>query len=123
QAMENPIARTNHPRWWVDRLQQAYPQQCDQLLAAANRPGPMVLRVNIRRAQVDQVLDSFRNAGIEAWAVPPQAVVLAEPRPVQALPGFDRGGWSVQDLSAQQAGLRAEERRGGKACGSRSTRC
>lgn len=105
QAMENPIARTNHPRWWVDRLQQAYPQQCDQLLAAANRPGPMVLRVNIRRAQVDQVLDSFRNAGIEAWAVPPQAVVLAEPRPVQALPGFDRGGWSVQDLSAQQAGL------------------
>src|SRR5690606_4535181 len=32
------------------------------------------------------------------------AIVLAEARPVHALPGFEQGWWSVQDLSAQQAG-------------------
>ena len=104
QAGQDPVAEHNHPRWWVDRLQQAYPQQWRELLAAANRPGPMALRVNARRAHVEQVLDAFRAAGIEAWSPQPQAIVLAEPRPVQALPGFEQGWWSVQDLSAQQAG-------------------
>src|SRR5690606_22890769 len=67
-------------------------------------PGPMALRVNARRARGEQVLDAFQAAGIEAWSPQPQAIVLAEPRPVQALPGFEQGWWSVQDLSAQQAG-------------------
>lgn len=104
QALQNPVAQHNHPLWWVSRLQQAYPLQWESLLEAANRPGPMALRVNARRAQVDHVLDAFRSAGIEAWSPRAQAIVLAEPRPVQALPGFEQGWWSVQDLSAQQAG-------------------
>lgn len=104
QAMEDPVAQYNHPRWWVGRLQQAYPLQWEALLAAANRPGPMALRVNARRATVDHVLDAFRAAGIQAGSPRPNAIVLAEPRPVQALPGFEQGWWSVQDLSAQQAG-------------------
>ena len=105
QAMQDPVALHNHPLWWVERLQQAYPLQWQELLAAANRPGPMALRVNARRARVDHVLDAFHQAGIEAWSPQPQAIILAEPRPVQALPGFEQGWWSVQDLSAQQAGL------------------
>lgn len=104
QAMQDPVAEHNHPRWWVERLQQAYPVLWRDLLAAANRPGPMALRVNARRAHVEQVLDAFRAAGIEAGSPQAHAIVLAEPRPVQALPGFEQGWWSVQDLSAQQAG-------------------
>lgn len=104
QAMRDPVAQHNHPAWWVGRLQQAYPAQWQALLAAANRPGPMALRVNARRARVDHVLDAFHSAGIEAESPMPGAIVLAEPRPVQALPGFDEGWWSVQDLSAQLAG-------------------
>lgn len=104
QAMENPEAQHNHPLWWVERLQQAYPLQWQSLLEAANRPGPMALRVNARKARVDHVLDAFKQAGIEAWSPQPDAIVLTEPRPVHALPGFDEGWWSVQDLSAQQAG-------------------
>jgi len=104
QAMQDPVAEHNHPLWWVGRLQQAYPLKWQKLLKAANRPGPMALRVNTRRAHVAQVLDAFRAVGIEAWSPQPQAIVLAEPRPVHALPGFEQGWWSVQDLSAQQAG-------------------
>lgn len=104
QAMENPEAQHNHPLWWVERLQQAYPQQWQQLLEAANRPGPMALRVNARRAHVEDVLGSFRQVGIGACSPRPDAIVLAEPRPVHALPGFEQGWWSVQDLSAQLAG-------------------
>ena len=105
QVLSDPIAQYNHPDWWVGRLQQAYPEKWQALLAAADRPGPLALRVNARRARVDHVLDAFRNAGIEAASPMPGAIVLAEPRPVQALPGFEQGWWSVQDLSAQQAGV------------------
>lgn len=104
QAMQNPVARYNHPSWWVERLQQAYPDRWQALLAASDRPGPMALRVNARRASVDHVLDAFRSAGIPADSPVAGAIVLAEPRPVQALPGFAQGWWSVQDLSAQRAG-------------------
>ncbi|NYT25712.1 16S rRNA (cytosine(967)-C(5))-methyltransferase RsmB [Alcaligenaceae bacterium] len=104
QAMRDPVAQYNHPGWWVEHLQQAYPSQWRELLAAADRPGPMALRVNTRRARADQVLDAFRAAGIQADSPMPDAIVLAEPRPVRALPGFEQGWWSVQDLSAQLAG-------------------
>lgn len=103
QALRDPLAQYNHPQWWVERLQQAYPEHWQALLEAADRPGPLALRVNARRAHVEQVLDAFDAAGIEAFSPMPGAVVLAEPRPVQALPGFEEGWWSVQDLSAQLA--------------------
>ena len=104
QALHDPVAKYNHPAWWVERLQQAYPDQWQALLAAADRPGPLVLRVNARRARVDHVLEAFQKQGIEAHSPMPGAIVLDQPRPVQALPGFDQGWWSVQDLSAQLAG-------------------
>lgn len=104
QAMQNPLARYNHPAWWVERLQKAYPDQWQVLLDAADRPGPMALRVNARRAHVEDVLDALRSAGIVATSPGDDAIVLAEPRPVHALPGFAQGWWSVQDLSAQLAG-------------------
>ena len=103
-ALKDPVARYNHPTWWVERLQQAYPDQWQELLAAADRPAPMVLRVNARRARPEHVLDALRAAGVQADAPTADAIVLAEARPVHALPGFEQGWWSVQDLSAQQAG-------------------
>lgn len=104
QAMQNPLARYNHPAWWVARLREAYPDRWGALLEASDRPGPMALRVNARRARVDHVLEAFRAAGVQAESPANGAIVLAEPRPVQALPGFAQGWWSVQDLSAQLAG-------------------
>lgn len=103
RVMQQPEARHNHPRWWIERLRRAYPEQWQALLLAANRPGPMVLRVNRRRAEVVEVMRALASAGIEVADAGDGALMLVQPRPVQDIPGFDEGWWSVQDLAAQQA--------------------
>src|SRR5690606_9708972 len=67
-------------------------------------PGPMTLRVNLRRVTVDRVLSELSAADVEATAVGVSGITLTTARPVQAVPGFAQGWWSVQDASAQQAG-------------------
>lgn len=103
QTAHKPEAVWNHPAWWIKQLKQSYPERWEYLLESANRPGPMTLRVNARRASVDQVLGELAAAGIEARALGGMAIALALARPVHTLPGFAQGCWSVQDASAQQA--------------------
>ncbi|MGB6103434.1 MAG: 16S rRNA (cytosine(967)-C(5))-methyltransferase RsmB [Pusillimonas sp.] len=105
QAAENPEAVFNHPAWWIARLRRSYPDQWESLLRAANVPGPMTLRVNVRRSSVPRMLEALREADIPAAPVRDEAIVLLAPRPVHDVPGFEQGWWSVQDLAAQQAGL------------------
>src|SRR5690606_9350155 len=103
QARQNPEAFYNHPEWWIEKLRRAYPAQWEQLLEAANIPGPMILRVNVRRSSVADMLRALEAAGVDAFQAGPDALALVAPRPVQAIPGFEQGWWSVQDLAAQQA--------------------
>ncbi|PLC48890.1 methyltransferase [Pollutimonas subterranea] len=103
QARQNPVAVFNHPKWWITQVRRAYPAQWQELLSAANRPGPMTLRVNARRSSVEKMLAELDAAGIQAMSPAPGAIVLSTPRPVQSVPGFEQGWWSVQDLAAQQA--------------------
>lgn len=105
QAGENPEAVFNHPAWWVAQVRRSYPDQWEALLHAANVPGPMTLRVNVRRCSVTQLLAALKAADMPAVHVRDEAIVLLTPQPVQAIPGFEQGWWSVQDLAAQQAGL------------------
>lgn len=104
QAQQKPTARWNHPQWWINRLKKSYPHQWEQILRRSNSPAPLSLRVNARRCSVAQLLAALAEQGIEAHAVGEQGVVLAQARPVQQLPGFAEGWWSVQDTSAQLAG-------------------
>ncbi|MFC4275925.1 16S rRNA (cytosine(967)-C(5))-methyltransferase RsmB [Achromobacter aloeverae] len=103
QAAKTVEGRWNHPQWWVDKLRAAYPDAWQELLAAANVPAPLTLRVNRRRASREQVLDAFAAAGIGAEPSGAAGLALAQPRPVAQLPGFDLGWWSVQDAGAQLA--------------------
>ncbi len=103
QARQYPEAVFNHPNWWISKVRRAYPDKWQALLMAANRPGPMALRVNARRSSVEKMMAELEAAGIEATSPAPGAIVLSTPRPVQAVPGFEEGWWSVQDLAAQQA--------------------
>ncbi len=96
-------ARHNHPRWWIDRLQADWPAQWQAVLAADNQRPPMTLRVNARRDTPAGYVQRLAEAGIEACVAGPQAVMLAEPQPVQRLPGFADGDVSVQDAAAQLA--------------------
>jgi 16S rRNA (cytosine967-C5)-methyltransferase len=99
----DPVARWNHPGWWIDRLRQDHPQQWEAILRANNTAAPMTLRVNVRRANRDELLRQWAQAGIEATAVGEDGVVLAKPRPVHDVPGFSEGLVSVQDAAAQLA--------------------
>jgi 16S rRNA (cytosine967-C5)-methyltransferase len=99
----NPEARWNHPRWWIERLKKDHPRHWQQILDANNGLPPMTLRVNARKATAAAYLSELAAAGIEASAVGEHGIVLARPRPVHEIPGFDDGTVSVQDAAAQMA--------------------
>ena len=99
----DPEAHWNHPRWWIDRLKADHPQHWQAVLAANNQPPPMTLRVNAQQTRVDDYRIRLAEAGMPAHAVGAQGLVLAQPCPVTALPGFAEGAVSVQDAAAQMA--------------------
>lgn len=93
----------NHPRWWIDRLRADHPAHWEAVLAAGNAPPPMTVRVNVRRASVEDSLAELGSAGQGARRIGPQALRLDRPCDVAQLPGFAEGRLSVQDLAAQMA--------------------
>lgn len=103
QLEQAPEACWNHPVWWVDALRHAWPAHWEALLRAANQPGPMVLRANARRTTPQALQEQLQAAGHESRRVGEDGLQLLVPRPVQTLPGYAEGLWSVQDLSAQRA--------------------
>lgn len=102
-ARRDPVARHNHPRWWLERLKADWPAHFEALLAANNRRAPMTLRVNARRDTPSHYVQRLADAGLSGRVVGPQAVVLDRPAPVLQLPGFADGDVSVQDAAAQLA--------------------
>jgi len=93
----------NHPQWWIDRLQAEYPQDWQQLLAAAQKPAPMTLRVDRKHHTVAAYQAQLQSLGMGATAVGAFGLQLHKPVPVQRLPGFAQGHVSVQDAAAQLA--------------------
>jgi 16S rRNA (cytosine967-C5)-methyltransferase len=102
-VLDKPVARWNHPQWWLDRLRADWPGQWQGILAAAQARPPMCLRVNARQATGVQYLERLEVAGLASRLVGPQAIVLDAPVPVERLPGFADGAVSVQDAAAQRA--------------------
>lgn len=98
-----PQALWNHPQWWIARLQQDHPADWQQILAANNRHAPMTLRVNALQATVAQYQQLLSAQQMDARPVGESGLELAQPQPVQALPGFAQGQVSVQDAAAQMA--------------------
>lgn len=98
-----PLAMWNHPRWWIDRLKKDHPRGWRDILHEGNAHAPMTLRVNVRRADPDEVLQTLHTADIAAHRQGEAAIVLREARPVHAIPGFAEGLVSVQDAGAQLA--------------------
>jgi 16S rRNA (cytosine967-C5)-methyltransferase len=103
EASRGEPGRHGYPQWWIDRVRAAYPEAWQALLATGNVHPPMTLRVNRRRTTVDEYLAELAAAGIAARRIGDSGVRLSEPRPVEALPGFDAGRASVQDAGAQLA--------------------
>jgi len=97
-------ARFSHPEWIVDALRHDYPEDWSRILDAGNELPPMWLRVNTLQTTRAAYLAKLEASGLKGWPGDvATAVRLEEPVAVAALPGFDAGEVSVQDLSAQRA--------------------
>ena len=44
----DPLARFNHPAWWLDHLRADWPDRWQAIADADNVHPPMTLRVNVR---------------------------------------------------------------------------
>ncbi|MEJ0036362.1 MAG: 16S rRNA (cytosine(967)-C(5))-methyltransferase RsmB [Gammaproteobacteria bacterium] len=102
---ESLAVRTAHPPWLVDEIQAAWPWRAESILMANNGHPPLVLRVDLSRTSVADVIAELATTGVEAKAVPwvASAIELTQAVSVTDLPGFAEGKVSVQDAAAQLA--------------------
>lgn len=101
----DPAACHQHPRWWIARIQSAYPEHWQNMLAVGNSHPPMTLRVNRRRTDGEAYLALLHATGIAARLLERNghAILLEHPQGIAKLPGFHEGLVSVQDWGAQRA--------------------
>jgi 16S rRNA (cytosine967-C5)-methyltransferase len=93
------------PDWiiqvWLAQLGLA---ETEQLCEWMNQTPTIDLRVNILRTSIAEVELAFKSRGIFVKPLPqvPQALrLIGNTGPIQNLPGFREGWWTVQDSSAQ----------------------
>lgn len=98
-------SKHNHPRWLIDMIAADWPDDLDAILAANNARAPMWLRANSMRTTAQDYAATLTAHDIEHADLPGfgQALRLAQPVAVAALPGFAAGEVSVQDAAAQIA--------------------
>ncbi|MGB7501621.1 MAG: 16S rRNA (cytosine(967)-C(5))-methyltransferase RsmB [Azonexus sp.] len=99
----DPVAASQHPAWWLRRLQAAYPVLWPEIVSAGNQPPPMALRVNRRRCSPAEYQVRLSAEGIGSTPFGEAGLILDKPLPVDRLPGFAAGLVSVQDPTAQMA--------------------
>ena len=100
-------AAWQHPQWWLNRLQKDWPDKWQAIADGGNRKPPMGLRINPLAITPKAYVEALAAEGI-ALQPPvaedgPEALLLAQPRPADALPGFKQGQVVIQDIGAQQA--------------------
>src|SRR5690606_33174076 len=105
-------ARHEQPAWWIDAVKAAWPRQWEAILAVSLSHAPLVLRVNRRRAVGDPVASQdpvaaasrrLADAGLPNRRVGAEALVLDRAVPIERIPGFADGDFTVQDAGAQLA--------------------
>ena len=104
-ANRSPVCHFSHPKWLINAIKRAWPEQYQAILASNNQSPPMTLRVNERQNKPSQYLHALLDQCIPAKpsAIAMQAITLTRPQAVDQLPGFQAGAVSVQDESAQLA--------------------
>ncbi|MBH8574733.1 16S rRNA (cytosine(967)-C(5))-methyltransferase [Nostocaceae cyanobacterium CENA369] len=109
QLPENPVERLgilhSFPDWiiqvWLDQLSFA---ETEKLCEWMNQTPTIDLRINPLRTDIGTVEAALQSAGILVRRIAdlPQALrLIGSTGPIQNLPGFSEGWWSVQDSSAQ----------------------
>ena len=99
----DPEARYGFPAWWIQRVKNAHPSAWEAALQAGNERPPMAVRVNVRRASIEQLEAELAAAGCATRRLDNDALLLERALPVARLPGYAEGRVSVQDAGAQWA--------------------
>ena len=99
----DPEARYGFPAWWIQRVKNAHPGAWEAALQAGNERPPMAVRVNVRRASIEQLEAELAAAGCASRRLDNDAILLERALPVARLPGYAEGRVSVQDAGAQWA--------------------
>ena len=104
-ASDDVAVATSHPDWLVERLADDWPERYRDLLDGNTEPAPLWLRVNTRRASRTELVALFRDAKVacDSPASPARALRLDKPVPLDELPGWRAGKFTVQDGAAQLA--------------------
>jgi len=104
-ADETQAGRWSHPDWFVEQLMRDWPDEWERVLEANNAHPPLTLRARRGRISRDSLIAELAEAGLETQAVPfaVDALDMAVPTDVRALPAFMAGRCSVQDAAAQLA--------------------
>lgn len=94
-----------HPAWMVAATQKDWPGQWQSILEANNQAPPLWIRVNTRLATRGDIETSLADAGFttQRSEFADEALLVSPAAPVQELPGFNEGLFSVQDAAAQLA--------------------
>ncbi|WP_180122067.1 16S rRNA (cytosine(967)-C(5))-methyltransferase RsmB [Acinetobacter sp. YH12086] len=94
---------TNLPSWLSKRLKKDWGEQFDELSYELKQIAPLTLRVNTRQVSRDEYLDILQDEGIDAHRceLSNVGIVMDESLHIPSLPGFEAGGFSVQDEHAQ----------------------
>ncbi len=97
--------RYGHPAQLAARIRRDWPAEAEAIMAAAQAEPPLWIRINRRRAGIDEIARKLAAEGIaaERFGALPDALVLPHSLPVDRLPGFAEGALSVQDGAAQLA--------------------
>ena len=91
------------PSWLFKRLKKDWPEQAETLCQALKQVAPLTLRVNERQISRDEYLDILDEEQIDArpCMLSDVGIVLEQTGNITHLPGFEEGGFSVQDEHAQ----------------------
>lgn len=102
-AAQKPKAYYDHPHWLLKRLQQAWPDDWEHIVAINNTIAPMSLRLNLAYDTREHYLQLLNEWGHEAypsqWAS--SGIILQNACDPNRLPGFQEGGVTVQNIASQ----------------------
>ena len=103
RAQRLETVRFNAPAWWIERMKRAMPEDWERVLTLVQRHPPMTLRVNLRKTTPEAYRALLARQNLASVQSGAEALTLASPVPVTALPGFAEGLVSVQDAGTQLA--------------------
>ena len=91
------------PSWLFNRLKKDWPEQLAEISYYLKQIAPLTLRVNINQVSRAEYLEILEEEGFEARAceLSDVGIVLEQNVHIPNLPGYEAGGFSVQDEHAQ----------------------